>query len=221
MCDTNKTIDVRLARVSRKNPLVAGELLKPSISMEPSFPASIPLKLPPRLLSLGDGEKKNVKEDIGVVTVGVGLEEEPPFSMPPNSGMTGHVADSSITGAPSASCIEDITECGTAWSIIGFILTTSHAVINAVFALTKDDIYCDFYSWVMKPFCFTAMAVSFVLKPKRTDLGYMAFLYFQYTILMLGSEVSSMGPFTSHLFLNPPLRIPSTIYTPDLQLGWR
>ena len=78
------------------------------------------------------------------------------------------------------------------WSFVGFALTTANTGIYAAFALTKDDVYPDFYAWVMKPICLTAMAVSFMLKPRRRDSKYMSFLYAQYAILTLVSEVSEL-----------------------------
>ena len=91
-----------------------------------------------------------------------------------------------------------VTKCATAWSVISFVLTSSYTAIYAAFALTKDDVYSDFYAWVTKPTCFTAMAVSFALNPTSKNSGYMAFLYFQYTILTLGSEVSEASAFSSY-----------------------
>ena len=84
---------------------------------------------------------------------------------------------------------EYISECATAWSVLGFVLTSSRTSIYVGFALTKDAVYSDFYAWVSMPTCFIAMAVSGLLKPRRTDSGYMMVLYIQYAILTLGSEI--------------------------------
>ena len=43
-----------------------------------------------------------------------------------------------------------------------------------------------------KPTCVLAMAISFLLKPRREDLAYRAFLLFQYCQLTFGSEILIM-----------------------------
>ena len=149
--------------------------LKPAASKAPA-PTSVK---PPSLE--GSGED-SIEDDTDV------NEVELPDSEPVNTSTT--FVESSTTGAPSAGNSEHITECATAWSVVGFALTTAQTCINAAFALTKDDVYSDFYAWVVKPICFTAMAVSFMLKPRRSDSTYMTFLYAQYAILTLVCEVS-------------------------------
>ena len=85
-----------------------------------------------------------------------------------------------------------ITECATTWSVIGFLITSSHAIIYARFALTSLQIYNKFYPWVTKPLCLACMAISMALKPRRTDMTYMAFLYTQYSILTFLVELLFM-----------------------------
>ena len=104
--------------------------------------------------------------------------------------MPGLVVESSTTGAPRVSSVDHVNECASTWSVVGFVLTSSHTAIGVVFALNKGDVYSEFYIWVMKPICVTAMVISFAVKPRRTDFAYMTFLYFQYAVLTLGSEVS-------------------------------
>ena len=175
MSDEERTTGVQLAeRVSNKNPLVSEE---------------VPAVISPGDIDYGDTkplavEKPPPPDDIDV------NEEELRDSEPVNNSTT--IVESSTAGAPSAGNSEHITECATAWSVVGFALTTAHTGIHAAFALTKDDAYGDFYVWVTKPICVTAMAVSFMLKPRRRDFAYMTFLYFQYATLTLGSEVSEL-----------------------------
>ena len=172
MSDEDTFIGVELERVSKKNPVFGNQ----------DEGLGDNSKSPP----FNDDGKDHVdddrKDDVEVETDFV---EDGPL----DCGTTGQVVESSSTGTPSVSNIEHITKCATTWSVVGFILSISHTATYAAFASTKDEVYIDFYTWVSKPICFTAMAVSFLLKPRRTGFAYIAFLYFQYAILTLGSEI--------------------------------
>ena len=96
------------------------------------------------------------------------------------------------SASPKALVDEYVTECSALWCIVGFVLTTCHTGIYAAFALSGNPIYHKFYAWVSKPTCVTAMAISFLLKPRRTDLKYQVFLLFQYCLLTFGSELLIM-----------------------------
>ena len=110
-------------------------------------------------------------------------------------------------GAPSVSNARHVTECANAWSVIAFVLTSSQMALYAAYALTQDDMYSNFYAWVTKPTCFTAMAISVVLKPSRTYFGYMAFLQFQYAVMTLLSEVSEIAASRNYSVQLSPLQL--------------
>ena len=77
---------------------------------------------------------------------------------------------------------EKITECATIWSILGFVVTSSHTYLMVAFVVTGREVYTLFYSWLLMPICSMSMAISFLLKPRRTDVGYLSFLYIQYGV---------------------------------------
>ena len=84
-----------------------------------------------------------------------------------------------------------ITECATTWSIVGFLLSSMVTVYEVSFILTGDKKNKDFYGWIVMPISTSAMAVSFVLKPRKNDLPYKVFLHFQYFFFTFGSLVSA------------------------------
>ena len=88
-----------------------------------------------------------------------------------------------------------ITECANFWSILCFIITSFHTGIMIFFAWTKDKKYNDFYSNLFLPTCTTATAISFYLKPRRTDMMYKVFLYSQYFIITFVGELCVMWGF--------------------------
>ena len=96
------------------------------------------------------------------------------------------------TRLPSTSIdsdVEHITECANMWSIIGFLISSLHFVIYAAFALGGSESLPYFYSWIVKPLSYTAMAISFTLKPRREDYAYKCILHLQYGLLTVGSQV--------------------------------
>ena len=64
----------------------------------------------------------------GIIDDDTDIDEEVlPDSEPPDSGTTGQVVESILTGAPSASNSSNnlhITECATAWSIVSFVISS-------------------------------------------------------------------------------------------------
>ena len=95
---------------------------------------------------------------------------------------------------PSALNTSDlITECATTWSIIGFIITSVYTGIHGIFAKDGDETITKFYAWVIKPFCYTTMAISLLLKPRRNNFAYKAFLYSQYVLFTIGSELLTIA----------------------------
>ena len=161
-------------------------LSSPSLSLSKKFGGENPLTPPLLFDGVEDDVEKN-DVDKGAVGQPDDEEEKPNIS-------TNCQDESNTTGASSVSSVEHVTECATIWSIICFVLTSSQMIFYLIFVLTKDDLYCDFYTWVTKPISWTAMGISFALKPRRrADFGYMVFLYFQYATLTLGSEVSSIA----------------------------
>ena len=91
-----------------------------------------------------------------------------------------------------AKIVEDVTECATAWSVVGFVISTSYAVVHVPFALTAKSVYAKFYAWILIPISVTAMVLSSFLKPKRTDRGYTTVLNVQYYLLCVAPELLSM-----------------------------
>ena len=142
----------------------------------------------------GKGEEDNVDDDDSKPPAAA-REPGPPA---PPAGAGGEP----LQVATDSGNVAHITECATAWSIITFVLTTAHTGFYAALAFTEDRVYTDFYAWVTKPICITAMAVSFMLKPRRRDSAYMTFLNAQYAILTLGSTVSELDDQT--LLLTSP-----------------
>ena len=153
MSDEEANTGVQLAkRVSNKNPLVSEEV--PALTSPPSPPPprkggredddddDDDLKPPASKEAAPSSLKSSLSEGGGddIIEDNTDIDEEDlPDSEPVSTSMT--VVESSTTGAPSASNNEHITECATAWSVVGFALTTAHTGIYAAFALTKDDVY--------------------------------------------------------------------------------
>lgn len=117
-----------------------------------------------------------------------------------------------------------VTECAWRWTVIGYLLTCAHTAIYAAFALTKDNVYSDFYGWIYIPISATFVSVSFMLKPRRTDFKYKALLFSQVAVLTLGSEVSAASRCQySQQLLSPVVLLltsihPSLYVTPDPHL---
>ena len=88
--------------------------------------------------------------------------------------------------------VEQITECATAWSVITFAITSLYTGVHVAFAMSKDSTLENFTVWFLTPSCLTAQTISFVLKPRREDFAYKAFLYSQYFFFTIGSEVLFM-----------------------------
>ena len=220
---------IQLEQVSKDNPLHSKDVAeggedesKPPASNEARPPlASNDLPPPPRTPPVQPPSKASRTSAL--------KDPNPPAnpnntSEPPASTATGQIVESSTTHTPSVSTAEraeHITECATTWSIVGFVLTSAHTAIYAAFAVTKDDVYRDFYAWIVKPTCFTAMVISFSLKPRRTDLGHMFLLYSQYGILTLGTEVSGSCYRCLILPLSPLFLLLSHLCASDLHLDWR
>ena len=91
---------------------------------------------------------------------------------------------------PICSSVGHVTECATTWSIVGFVLSSVYPACEAVFASIGDVQVTAFYGWILLPISTTAMAISFVMKPRMNSLPYMFFLHFQYLIFSFGSRVS-------------------------------
>ena len=86
------------------------------------------------------------------------------------------------TTEPASNSGKLITECATTWSIFGFGITSIYTGNQILYAKTGDDTFPKFYAWILLPVCVTAQVISFLLKPRREDSFYKAFLYTQYSI---------------------------------------
>ena len=87
---------------------------------------------------------------------------------------------------------EFITECATTWSVVGFGITSLYTGIHIPFALNGDETIAEFYAYVLIPICTTVQIISFLLKPRREDFAYKAFLYLQYVLFTVVSEILTM-----------------------------
>ena len=65
--------------------------------------------------------------------------------------------------------------------------------MQVLYVKTSDDTFTSFYAWIFLPVCVTAMVISFLLKQSRTDLAYKIFLYSQYFLFSIVSEILTMA----------------------------
>ncbi|GMH85340.1 hypothetical protein TrST_g846 [Triparma strigata] len=86
----------------------------------------------------------------------------------------------------------EVVECAWIWAILCFFVSSVHTGIMVAYALSGKEIYNEYYWLLSLPTCCAAMAISFFLKPRRTDLGYRAFLFAQYFILTACQHVAYM-----------------------------
>ena len=178
MSDEETATGVQLEeRISNKNPLVSEEV-------------------PAMISKFGDSDNDDAKPSaVKEPPPPDHTPPNPPDSEPSDSGTSGQVVESSNTAVPSVgngSNAQHITECATAWVIVSFVVCSFYTGVFVAFALTGDRIYQEFYSKVLLPTCWTAMAIAFALKPRRSDLPYMAFLSFQYLSCSIGSEILAL-----------------------------
>ena len=96
------------------------------------------------------------------------------------------------TTEPASNSGKLITECATTWSIFGFGITSIYTGNQILYAKTGDDTFPKFYAWILLPVCVTAQVISFLLKPRREDSFYKAFLYTQYFLFTVVSEILSV-----------------------------
>mmetsp|Transcript_9626 Transcript_9626/g.17488 ORF Transcript_9626/g.17488 Transcript_9626/m.17488 type:complete len:986 (+) Transcript_9626:120-3077(+) len=73
-----------------------------------------------------------------------------------------------------------VTECHTIYSIFMACITNGYTSVYAYYAYSSDEKVYEFWSWIILSISVLAMAISFFLKPRREDLRYKIFLYFQY-----------------------------------------
>ena len=149
--------------------------------------------------SLLQGPKKKIKE----IAEGMNSDIEIPLSGQSNSTnvtSANPVVSNLVTGDGSKSDPKFVTECSMVWSLVCFMLTSCYTAI-AIATLTRDRNETErnqnkldsklryFYAWICLPISGTAMVISFLLKPRRNDFTYKFFLYSQFAIFTLVSEV--------------------------------
>ncbi|GMI06365.1 hypothetical protein TrVE_jg3689, partial [Triparma verrucosa] len=89
-----------------------------------------------------------------------------------------------------------------------FFVSNVHTGIEVAYALSGKKIYYEYYSVASLPTCCAAMAISFFLKPRRTDRVYRAYLFAQYFILTACGEfayMTGLGWGLSHVVLRTPV----------------
>ena len=139
---------------------------KPPTSLKPPFDSTPPASLP--------------------------CPPSPPPSPPSTRPPPLPPADGNVKAGDDSGDDDHVIECATTWSILAFAISTCYTCVEAAFAFTGDDTYTKFYAPVLLPTCSTAMCISFVLKPRRNDFRYTAFLYTQYLLFTLCSEALIM-----------------------------
>ena len=82
-----------------------------------------------------------------------------------------------------------VTECATIYSVLMFAITSSYPALYLYFARTGDEKVEKFWGWILLPVAAAVMAISFALKPRRTDKTYIALLYLQYGLFTIVSEI--------------------------------
>ena len=92
----------------------------------------------------------------------------------------------------ASSDVEVVTEVAHVWSVIGFLITTAYTGMHAYFASNGDRTITKFYTVIILPLGVTTLALSFALKPRRTDFAYRTFLTLQYFLFSIGSETLAM-----------------------------
>ncbi|GMI46432.1 hypothetical protein TrCOL_g1227 [Triparma columacea] len=76
-------------------------------------------------------------------------------------------------------------------------ITTSYTALYAYYAFSDDpyerDTIHDFWMWITIPISVTAMGISFCLKPRREDLPYKVFIYIQFIVYAVMSQLFSIN----------------------------
>ena len=85
--------------------------------------------------------------------------------------------------------VELVTEAASTWSAVCFLVTSSFTGIHLAHAISGDSVYTQYYAFMLLPMAGTALACSFALKPRRIDFAYKTFLYIQYGLSTVASEL--------------------------------
>ncbi|GMH80284.1 hypothetical protein TL16_g08484 [Triparma laevis f. inornata] len=91
----------------------------------------------------------------------------------------------------------------------------------AYYARTGDEKVYKFWAWIILPSSVTAMAISFVLKPRRQDQAYKVFLVLQYVLFTLVTEILSLvgDDFAESVLIKASLR--SVLWLAFLKFGMK
>ncbi|GMI01543.1 hypothetical protein TrLO_g10204 [Triparma laevis f. longispina] len=85
-----------------------------------------------------------------------------------------------------------VTECATLYSILMACISNGNTALHAYYARTGEEKALRFWMWIILPISTTAMALSFVLKPRRKVRAYKVFLILQYVLYSFVSEILSV-----------------------------
>ena len=152
------------------------------------------------------GSKKDSKENVerrDSSKENISSSQVPPTSPPTNLNIDGsnQVIQTDSTVAPSTTVpVQNsdklIIECATTWSVITFTITNIYTGVHVIYSLNGDETIIKFYAWILLPICITVQAISFLLKPRRTDFAYKTFLYLQYFLFIIVPEILTMAGFS-------------------------
>ncbi|GMH98819.1 hypothetical protein TrST_g13130 [Triparma strigata] len=162
---------------------------------EPQGPSPLPSGVPPRITAnegpIGDQppppDIPDIEETEPPTVMANPLTDDtrPPEPEPEETKEDSGERDSTtaISSAPG-----HVAECATVYSILMACITTSFTALYVYYARTVDEKVYQFWGKIIIPMSFTAMGISFALKPRREDRTYKIFLVLQFVLFSFVME---------------------------------